>query len=142
MPRRRLTDDERSIRRSRGISIIRVLPFLLMFITVIVMSTDNQIFQQCTGRPLDEHGRAAAWVRFLASIPCSPYYLSDFANHWLNIAVFFVSAGFAIPQIFWMRRHEVYWNSVREREKAKRAEKSVGKNADLKTESDSVTGHD
>jgi len=111
-----------------------------MLIAVIVMSTDDQIFQQCIGRPLDEHGRAAAWGRFLVSIPCSPYYLRDFANHWLNISVFFISAILAIPQVFWMRRHEAYWNSVREKERAKRADKSTQNGA--KSGADSARGQD
>lgn len=121
MPRRHLTGDERAIRRARGIAIWRVLPFPLMLIALIVMSTDDQIFKHCIGRTLEGSGRGAAWVRLIVSIPCSPYYLRDFADHWLNITVFFVSAGFAIPQFFWIRRHEAYWDMVREKERLKRA---------------------
>ena len=41
MPRRHLTNDERAIRRSRGIAVWRFLPFMLMIIAIFIMSSDD-----------------------------------------------------------------------------------------------------
>jgi hypothetical protein len=131
MPARRLTDDERSIRRSRGIAIVRLLPFLLIIVALLVMSADQQLFQRCIGKPLEGSSRAAAWVRLIVSIPCSPNYVRDSPRHWLTIATFCVGVGFAIPQVFWLRRHKAYWDPVREKQRLKRAELAAEKKATL-----------
>jgi hypothetical protein len=123
MPRRRLTNEERSIRRGRGIPIVRIVPFLAMAIAFLIMSSDSQLFRECLGRPLDGGGKAGALVRMVAAIPCSPYYLRHFDRHWIVIVAFFLGTVFAPPQIFWIRHHTAYWNAVRERERLKRQQK-------------------
>jgi len=125
---RHLTDDERAIRRSRGIPITRLLPFLLMIIAIVIMCSDQNLFQQCVGKPLEVHGRGSAWALFIVGVLCSPYYVRDFADHWLIIVAFCVGAGTAIPQIFWFKRHKAYWDTVRENERSKRAENGAEKN--------------
>jgi hypothetical protein len=128
---RYLTNDDRAIRRSRGISLVRFFPFLLMIGAIIVMCSDDMLFRQCLGRPLEpDSGRAAAWARLIVGLACSPYYVRDFTSHWLTIATFCVGAGLAVPQIFWFRRHKAYWDSVREKGRLKRAEESARKTAE------------
>jgi len=122
MPRRHLTNDERAIRRSRGIAVWRFLPFMLMIIAIFIMSSDDQLFGQCIGRhPATASGRGAGWARLIVAIPCSPYYVRDFSDHWLVIAIFCAGVALAIPQFFWMKRHKAYWDKVREKERIKRA---------------------
>jgi len=129
--RRHLTNSERAIRGSRGIPIWRLIPFALPIIAIFIMSSDDQIFLQCVGKAPEftsaSGAKYVAFVRVLISIPCSPYYIRDFAQHWLVIALFLVGIALAIPQILWMRQHKAYWDTVREKEKLKRAEKAAAK---------------
>jgi hypothetical protein len=74
-------------------------------------------------------GRGAGVARMIFALPCSPYYLRDFREHWIAIGLFAVGLGFAIPQISWIKRHEAYWDSVRAKERLKRAEASADKKA-------------
>jgi len=131
-----LSNDERAIRRSRGISIVRLLPFLLAIIAVLIMSTDQQLFLQCIGRPIEGHGRGAALIRLAVAIPCSVYYVRDFSHHRWVIATFCVGIGLAIPQIFWLKRHKAYWDTVREKEKLKRAEVAAKKKSKRESATD------
>ncbi len=119
----RLNRDDRAIRQSAGIPIWRFLPFLLPIIAILIMSWDPQLFQQCLGRPMPIEGRMAIPVRFIAAIPCSPYYVHDIAHHWWVIAIFVAGIALAIPQILWLRRHKAYWDAFREKARLKRAEK-------------------
>lgn len=122
MIRRHLSNDEQAIRRSRGIPLWRLLPFALPVIVFFVMSTDQELFRTCIGRPLYEHGRGAAWGRLIVAIACSPYYVRDFSQHWVAVSTFFAGIVLAIPQTLWIKRHTAYWNSVRKTERRKRAE--------------------
>jgi hypothetical protein len=122
---RHLTNDERSIRRSAGISILRFVPFLLAILALMSMSFDNQLFQECIGTTIVGSSRYAGWARLVVSIGCSPYYVRDFSHHWLVIGTFVVGVVLAIPQLFWMKRHKVYWDSVREKERLRRADGAV-----------------
>lgn len=94
------------------------------------MSSDDQLFRQCIGRvPEITSASGAKYVTFfrvIISIPCSPYYVRDFAQHWVVIFMFVAGIALVIPQILWMRRHAAYWDAVREKEKSKRAEKAAG----------------
>ena len=135
---RRLSDDERTIRSSRGIPIGRLLPFIVPVIVLLVMSADQRFLERCLGHRVEVLPYAGSgWARLVAAIFCSPYYLRDFSAHWVGITVFAISVAFAIPQIFWLKRHKAYWDSVRQKEKLKRAEKRVKKQADQETPSTS-----
>lgn len=124
-------DNERSIKHSRDIPIWRILPFFLPLVAIFIMSSDDQLFSQCIGKvPAYTSASGAKYVTFfriLIALPCSPYYVQEFSRHWIVIAVFTVGVALAIPQFLWMRQHKTYWDSVREREKAKRAEKAAAK---------------
>ncbi|HUO94561.1 MAG TPA: hypothetical protein VMU22_16665 [Rhizomicrobium sp.] len=124
--RRQLTDEEREIRKSRGIPIGRLWPFALMLAADLVISFDTRLFVKCTGNPL--YGRGGGEIRPFAAIFCSPYYLHDSLFHLLMFVSLWGPIPFAIFQILWMKRHEAYWDTVRAREKIKRAEKRASKN--------------
>jgi hypothetical protein len=124
---RRLTSDEREIRKSRGISIVRFLPFALPIIAVIIMSSSQQLFIECIGKPIEDGGRLGALIKLIAGLACSEYYVRDFSHHRWVIAMFCVGIGLSIPQIFWMQRHKAYWDAVRAKEKLKRSEKAAAR---------------
>jgi hypothetical protein len=126
--RRRLTDDEREIRKSRGIPIVRFWPFALMLLADFVICSDTQLFRQCIGNPL--YGRGGGGARLFAAIACSPYYLHGSLFHLLIFACLWGPIPFAVVEILWMRRHGAYWNEVRAQEKIKRAEKRKSKSPD------------
>lgn len=136
--RRRLTDDERAIRRSRGIPIARLLPFLLPIVALLIMSGDQQLFEQCIGSKIQGSSRSAGWLRLIAAIPCSPIYIRDFADHWWVIGMFVLGVASTIPQVFWLREHKAYWDAVRAKEKLKRAEKAAVRNASQKADASDV----
>ena len=125
--RRRLSRDEKDIRKSAGIDIARFWPFALMFVSDLLISTDTPRFERCIGNPLarPEHGiwggRAVAGVRALLAIPCSIYRPGGDAIYWTCIALFVVAIPFAVIQFLWMRRHRAYWDAARKNEAARRA---------------------
>lgn len=125
---RKLSKGERAIRQSAGLPPWRLLPFLLPIVAILIMSWDPQLFPQCLGRALPTEGRMVIPGRFIAAIPCSPYYLRDLLHHGWVIAIFIAGVGLAIPQTGWFRKHEAYWNSMRESARLKRAEKRAKQN--------------
>src|SRR5262245_29498467 len=120
---RRLTSSEREIRSSAGISLTRFWPFAAMFLADSMMSFDDQLFRQCIGHSIESSGRLAAAVRLATAIPCSPYSFYGPISEQIAFVVFWGSIPFAILQIRWMKRHRAYWDSVRAREKIRRAER-------------------
>jgi len=100
------------------------LPFALPIVVIFTISLDQQFLQQCIGRLIEGSGRGAAWVRLAVAIGCSPSYLFDFSRHWLAIATFWLGVVFAVPQVFWLKRHKAYWDLVRQKERDNRAAKS------------------
>ena len=125
-----LSKAELEIRRSRGIPILRLLPFALPIIAVFLMSFDQDFLLQCIGKQIEGSGRGPAIVRLATALGCSPSYLTDFSHHWFVIAMFCLGITCAIPQIFWLIKHKTYWDAVREREKFKRAEKAKDRKKD------------
>jgi hypothetical protein len=97
-----------------------------MLIATIVMSVDDQMFLRCVGRTLAGGGRGGSLIRMVAAVPCSPYYLSGQPIHYLVFAGLWAPIPFAVMQVLWMRRHKMYWDGVRAREKVKRAERRTG----------------
>jgi hypothetical protein len=91
------------------------------------MSSDQQLFLQCIGKPIEGSSRYAAWARLIAAIPCGPMYVRDFSDHWWVIGMFIFGVASAIPQVFWLREHKAYWDAVRAKEKLKGAEKAASK---------------
>ena len=128
MTPRRLTDSEREIRESRGVSVSRSLPFIVMFIVLCIVATDQGTFERCLGHAPNDYPRGkAALVLVLVAVPCSPYYVDGSTTHLLIAAIFLGAALLALPQIFWFNRHKAYWDRVRAREKELRAEKRAKK---------------
>jgi len=124
---KRLSASEQEIRSSRGIPIWRFWPFAVMLLVPLALSVDGDLFLRCVGNSLYGSGRIAALVRMTVAIPCSLYTGSVIER--LAVGTFFAVIPFAVLQVFWMRRHKAYWDTVRAREKLKRAEKRTG-NAD------------
>ena len=94
-----------------------------MLIALMVISFDDHLFVRCVGRQLPYRGPAAAAVRMALAIPCSVQYLRGSPGQLAALAFLWLPVPFAVLQILWMRRHGAYWTAVRERERARRAEK-------------------
>ncbi len=136
--RRRLTDEEREIRNSRGLSLRRVLPVIVLFFGPALMAMDHGMFERCLGHPVNSssHGRGAAIARMVIAIPCTPYYPDGSLGRWLVVAGLLGALLFAVPQLFWIRRHKRYWDRIRARETERRAEKRAKKVAAKQSASD------
>jgi len=102
-----------------------------MLIALMVISFDDHLFVRCVGRQLPYRGRAAA-VRMALAIPCSVRYLRGSPGQLVALACLWLPVPFAVLQILWMRRHGAYWAAVRERERARRAEKRAAAGAAIK----------
>lgn len=96
-----------------------------MLLALMVISSDLDLLHRCTGHAFPARGRMAAAVRIVAAIPCSRYYLDGPLFHYIVFGALWMPIPFAVRQILWMRRHKAYWDIVRAREKAKRAEKRI-----------------
>jgi len=124
----RLSNSEREIRSSRGISLARFWPFAAIFLLLLVMSFDHSALQRCPAWPegLGTRGsnRYVALIEMVMTLICSPWYVTG-PVHALIFAGLPISGVFAVLNIFWMRRHKAYWDVVRAREKVKRAEKKA-----------------
>ena len=139
MVRRRLTSSEREIRQSRGIPLSRLLPFALPIIVILAIRLDTQFLQQCVVGMFERSGRGAIGSmivalarnsemgRFAVAIACSPSYLLDFSHHGIAVATFWLGVILGVPQIFWLKRHNDYWDAVRQKERADRAAKKAAK---------------
>jgi hypothetical protein len=123
--RSHLTGDERAIRRSRGIPLWRLLPYLVPVVAIAIMVFDSKFFPECLGHSITPHGagRGQSIALAFGILLCTPSYVSRISEHWPVIALFFVGIGLAVPQYFWMKRHRTYWDTVREKERLKRAQK-------------------
>jgi hypothetical protein len=132
-PRPHLTDDERAIRRSRGIPLWRLLPYLIPVVAIGIMAFDSRFFPECLGHAITPHGagRGQSIALAVGIVLCTPSYVSRFSEHWPVIALFVVGIGLAVPQHFWMRRHKAYWDAVREKERLKRAQKKSARALDV-----------
>ncbi len=62
-------------------------------------------------------------LRLALAYPCSPYLLRGSWSEWLLFAALWAPIPFAVLNFFWVKRHEAYWDQIRQREKEKRAEK-------------------
>lgn len=112
---------DREIRKSRGIPVLRLLPFVLLFVIVVIMSMDNQLFVECLGKPLTpSHGKFAAWARVIATVGCAPHWVFDITWHWILVPLLWLNIALSPFQIIWLKRHRDYWNAVRERETRRR----------------------
>ena len=74
----------------------------MVSIALVIMSSDQQLFKECKGKPLEMGGRFGAWFRLVAAIFCSGYFVRDYSDHWMVIATLCVGATLAIPQRFWI----------------------------------------
>ena len=68
-------------------------------------------------------GRAAAFTQAVLAYPCIPYLVRGSLGELLLFAAMLFPIPFAIMNLFWLKRHRVYWARVREREKETHAEK-------------------
>src|ERR1700687_367742 len=101
-----LTDDERQIRRSRGIPLWRFWPFGVMILALFVLNLDSDLFVRCVGKSLAANSggypvqKVAAFVRMVVSIPCSVYAFrgGSMLEH-LSAASFFGAIAFAVVQV-------------------------------------------
>jgi hypothetical protein len=100
---------------------------LIIFIAVVIASLDFSMFERCTGKPLDGGGRSGVWARAALAYPCSPFLLRGGASDWLLFAALWLPVPFAVVNWFWLKRHQAYWDRIREREKERRAEKASRK---------------
>jgi hypothetical protein len=81
------------------------------------------MLERCAGKFAEGHGRIGAWVRAALAYPCSPLLLRGPWTEWLLFGAMWLPLPFAILSWSWFKRHEAYWDSIRQREKERRAEK-------------------
>jgi len=122
---RRLSRDEREIRKSAGIHVGRLWPFLVMLVADLVVSADGQLFQRCVGSALDGRGRGPALIRAILAMPCGLSHPDGTLVFWAPFALFWLAVPFAVRETLWMRRHRAYWDRVRAKQKLRRAEKKA-----------------
>jgi hypothetical protein len=120
---RRLSDEEREIRRSAGIHFNRWWPAAIIVVAVIIASSDVSMLERCIGKPLDGGGRGGAWVRVALAYPCSPFLRFGSWGEWLLLAALWLPIPFGVLNWRWLKRHEAYWDRIRQREKERRAAK-------------------
>lgn len=102
-------------------------PFLVLLVANCSASMNVPVLERCTGWSLEGGRRAGAAVRALLAYPCSPYFLSDSWLDWLLLAAMWAPIPFAFLSWRWAQRHRAYWNTIRQREKVRRAEKRAQK---------------
>lgn len=119
--RRRLSDDEREIRKGTGIPIWKWWPFAAIFLTLLVVSFDHALFERCIGDPLE--GRRLGGARLLLALPCSPLLLRGSPSEWLMFACIWIPVPPAVRCWTWAKRSNAYWHGVRWREAERRAQK-------------------
>jgi len=124
---KRLSASDREMHRSRGIALARFWPFAIMLVAIIIVSTDDQMLQQCAGFEVSDRGKLFALVRMILAIPCSFYYVQGTLFNRLLLAAFWLPIPFAIAQLIWFRRHEEYWAPIRARENAHARERRASK---------------
>jgi hypothetical protein len=136
--RRRLTAEEREIRRSRGIGFSRWWPFAVPFIGLMVASADLPLLQRCIGSTIEIDGRAGAALRSLAASVCSPLLVLGSASEWLLFAIIWLPIPFAVVSWRWTKRHRAYWDGIRARERERRADKRLAKMERSQAASDNI----
>lgn len=118
----RLTDEERQFRKSgNGLPFSRWWPGLALFIAVGFANLTPHLFTRCVGAPLDGSGRAAALVRSVLALPCSPVLLSGDYRDWLLFIALWIPVPFGIVNWRWAKRNRTYWLREYARREAKRA---------------------
>jgi len=144
MAKRRLTNSEREIRRSAGLPLVRVLQFLVPIVSILIMASDRQMFVQCLGHDLPpaQANRGAAFVHLVIALGCSPYYLANYSQHWINISVFVFGVGLSVVQYFWIKKHKTYWDAFREKQRLKRIERAVAVGSTTPTEPSTQESND
>ena len=124
---RRLTDEEREIRSSRGIPLARWWPFAAILLVALFASFDVPMLHRCAGNLAVAPGRAGALVRLALAYPCSPLLLWRSWLERLLFAALWLPVPFAVVDLLWVKRHEAYWDRIRQREKERRTEKRAQK---------------
>lgn len=127
MPRR-LTDEQREIRSGRGIPLKRWWPVAVLILAVAIAGSDNSALERCIGRPIQPSGaRGSGLFYILLAYLCTPTYLR---GSWADRAMI-AAAWLPIPLIllnwFWIKRHNDYWDRIRERDKERRAAKRAAR---------------
>lgn len=142
---RHLTDEEREIRSSAGISIRRWWPFAAIYLWPFVTSFDSAMLERCVGRFEDVSGHGPEWVNLalhgsgrdavlvqtVLAYPCSPFLLRGSLSEFLLFAAMLLPIPFAILNLFWLKRHRAYWDQIRSRDKKRRAEKRARKSGSV-----------
>jgi hypothetical protein len=118
--RRRLTKEEREIRRGSGIPFSRWWPVVPIFLAILVISTERQLFIDCIGNPIDGRSRFAAVVRAVAGVGCSPLLLRGSPADWLVLTALWIPVPFAVRNWRWAKRSKAYWDPIRQRQNERR----------------------
>lgn len=140
---RRLTSEEREIRSGAGIPIKRWWPFASIYLWPFVASFDAPMLERCVGRfeagtgrgpewvylALHGTGRDATLIQTLLAYPCSPYLLRGSVGEMFLFAAMLLPIPFMVSNLFWLKRHRLYWDQIRQREKIRRAEKRAEKDS-------------
>ncbi len=90
----------------------------------------EHFLERCTGANLPTpHRRDVIGfvIRLVAAVPCSPRLLAGPATHWALFVGQWGPLPFVVINFFWAKRHKAYWDDIRAREKARRAEKRATK---------------
>jgi hypothetical protein len=129
--RRRLTPEEREIRESRGIGLKRFWAFPTLLLIIAFVAADTDLFVRCIGDPIEGNGRGrgAAAIRMALVLPCSPYLLTGSLSHVLKFVALWLPVPFMVLNWRWAKRHKAYWDTVRAREKERRAERAAKRKA-------------
>lgn len=102
-------------------------PFVALFIAIIAANMDTDFLERCTGKLLEGGGRGGAIVRFILAYPCSPFLLQGTRSEMVLFAAMFVPIPFLLLSLRWMKRHDAYWDRIREREKVLRAKRRASR---------------
>ncbi|MFN3862825.1 MAG: hypothetical protein ACK4RT_00955 [Erythrobacter sp.] len=129
--RGRLTPEEREIRESRGIGLKRFWAFPTLLMIIAFVATHSDLFVSCIGDPLEANGRGrgAAPIRMALVLPCCPYLLTGSLSQILKFIALWLPVAFMVLNWRWAKRHKAYWDTVRAREKERRAERAAKRKA-------------
>jgi hypothetical protein len=127
MARRRLTDEEREIRRSAGIPFARWWPVPVVFVALVFAAMNSLIVETCLRDVPNLRFGPAALARMATAGVCSPVLLRGQPADWLLFVCIWAPIPFAIRNWFWGKRHRAYWHRIRARENERRAERRAQK---------------
>jgi hypothetical protein len=101
-----------------------------MLLAWFIVSSMEHFLEGCIGFDIPAPQRrdyVGFVLRLGAAVPCSPRLLGGPLMHWVLFVGMWGPVPFAVTNFFWTKRHAAYWDDVRAREKAKRAEKRAAK---------------